>query len=108
MFALVPSVDTRTEAILHSRRTLASERSTCEEVDSVVDFLLVERIAEEVVAFKVLIRICENDCIFECDGGRGDGVVVDHFGDGLGEEEVEVDIVLASEVGGDCVRKGYF
>lgn len=34
-------------------------------------------------------------------------MVVDHFGDGLGEEEVEVDVVLAREIGSDCVRMEY-
>lgn len=34
-------------------------------------------------------------------------MVVDHFGDGLGEEEVEVDVVLAHEIASDWVRKEY-
>lgn len=76
---------------------------TGQQVDAIIDLLLVECVPEEVVAFEVLIVVCEYDGVLEGDGGGGVGVVVDYFVDGLGEDEVEVDVVFLDEAGAHCM-----
>lgn len=88
---------TRVSIGLHWRRNLNLMISTCQKLDAICDFRLGLLVDKEVVAFEILIAICEDGCIFEVDGGGGCRVVVDDFVGGLGEKEVEMNVVFAGQ-----------
>lgn len=77
--------------------------STCEKVDPIEDLIFILCVFEEVVAFEIVVVISVDGCIFEGERGGCGGVVEEYFVGGFGEEEVEVDVVLAGEVFVDCL-----
>jgi hypothetical protein len=80
------------------RKILCYEKYTCEKLNPIKNLLFTLCIFEEVVAFEVIIVICENNCIFEGKGGRCDGMIEEYFVGWFSKEEVEMNIVLGREM----------
>lgn len=87
----------RTSTAQHCYRTLDKHPYTCEEIDAIEDLVFVDCIFEEVVAFEVLIIVCEDDTVFEIDGAGSDGLIEDDLVGRTREEEVKVDVVFTGQ-----------
>jgi hypothetical protein len=69
-------------------------KSTCEEIDAVVDLILVNGIFQEVATFQILIGFGVDDYIFEEDHIDCHRMVVYDFIYGFTKKEIEVQIIF--------------
>lgn len=76
---------------------------TCKQANSIQNLIFVNGVFEEVVTFKVFIRIGEDGSVFEADGGGGCSVVKDYLLYGFIEQELKLNVILAGEVVVDCL-----
>lgn len=83
-----------TSSYLRLGRSLLYKRVTCEHLYSISNFVSASRILNFVHPLQVLAVLSQNDDVLEVESGSSSGVVENYFGYWLGQEEVELCVIL--------------